>query len=112
MEDKTNESFRSGVSENAESLSWTQPLFGGAVCAQAGETPDRNKSFLSGVSENAESLSWTQPLVGGAVCTQERKGKKRNSSDGKGAQTLLKYFKTDRTQERNGDQQQVRTERA
>ena len=108
----TNESFRSGVSENAESLSWTQPLFGGAVCAQAGETPDRNKSFLSGVSENAESLSWTQPLVGGAVCTQERKGKKRNSSDGKGAQTLLKYFKTDRTQERNRDQQQVRTERA
>ena len=97
--------------ETAESLSWTQPLFGGAVCAQAGETPDSNDSLLSGVSQTAESLSWTQPLVGGAVCTQERKGKKRNSSDGKGAQTLLKYFKTDRTQERNRDQQQVRTER-
>ena len=42
-------------------LSWTQPLFGGAVCAQAGETPDSNESLLSGVSETAESLSWTQP---------------------------------------------------
>ena len=30
--------------ETAESLSWTQPLVGGAVCAQAGETPDRNET--------------------------------------------------------------------
>ena len=89
--------------ETAESLSWTQLPVGGAVCAQAGETPDSN--------ETAESVPWTQLPVGGAVCTQERKGKKRNTSDGKGAQTLLKYFKTDRTQERNRDQKQVRTER-
>ena len=89
--------------ETAESPSWTQLPVGGAVCAQAGETPDSN--------ETAESVSWTQLPVGGAVCTQERKGKKRNTSDGKGAQTLLKYFKTDRTQERNRDQKQVRTER-
>ena len=89
--------------ETAESLSWTQLPVGGAVCAQAGETPDRN--------ETAESVAWTQLPVGGAVCTQERKGKKRNTSDGKGAQTLLKYFKTDRTQDRT-ERQQDRTKQS
>ena len=58
--------------ETAESLSWTQLPVGGAVCAQAGEIPDRN--------ETAESLSWTQLPVGGAVCAQAGETPDRNET--------------------------------